>query len=91
MSLAYKTELTNKLIEQQLISEQQIATLKQSSKRYPCMPFALISEGLLSTEQFLTFCESSFNVPRFDIADLDPELVGIISVDFCLDDWCEEP
>ena len=75
MSLTFNTELTNKLIEQQLISEQQVAALKQCSTRYPCMPLALVKEGLLSSERLLAFCESSFNVPRFDIKDLDSALV----------------
>lgn len=75
MSLSFNTELTNKLIEQQLISEQQLVKLKQSRKGYPCVPIALVKEGMLSSERLLAFCEASFNVPRFDITELDSQLV----------------
>lgn len=74
MSLSTNTELTNKLIQQQLVSSQQIAELKQH-KHYPSIPFALVKEGILSAEHLLAFCESSFNVPRFDIRGLDTALV----------------
>lgn len=75
MSLSVNSELTHKLIEQQLISDQQVALLKKSNKSYFSLPLALVKEGMISPERLLAFCETSFNVPRFDIKDLDSELV----------------
>ncbi len=75
MSLSFNTALTAKLIELKLLSEGQLQALKGTQQSYKTMPLALVKEGIISTESWLTFCESTYEVPRFDVSDLDMELV----------------
>lgn len=75
MSLSFNTALTNKLLECNLLSEGQLSELKSCRELYKTMPVALVKEGVISAESLLSFCEKTFNVPRFDVTDLDLDLV----------------
>jgi len=75
MSLSFNTGLIGKLIDQQMISEGQVAVLKSCQSNYTSMPLALVKEGVISAEHLLRFYETEFSVPRFDVSDLDLDLV----------------
>ena len=71
MSLSISTELANQLVASNLLSPSQVLTLNECRAQYTSVSTALVNEGMLSSLQLLNFWQQAFNVPSFDISDLD--------------------
>lgn len=75
MSLSLPTELTNQLVASNLLSSSQVLALGECSAQYNTVSVALIKEGMISSSLLLDFCQQQFDLPSFDISDLDLGLV----------------
>lgn len=75
MLLSLNSGLVKKLTAAKLVDGQKLSELSSNFEKYETAPLALVSEGLLSTDKYLKFCDKEFHAPSFDIANLDLSLV----------------
>lgn len=79
MSLSFNTALIGQLVDHHLLTEHQVVDLKQGINNYRSLPQAMVEQGLISSEQFVSFCQQTFDVGYYDLSIVDLAMLPAIS------------
>ncbi|NVK25372.1 MAG: type IV-A pilus assembly ATPase PilB [Gammaproteobacteria bacterium] len=71
MSLSFNSSLIGQLVDHHLLTEHQLINLKQALNNYRSLPQAMIEQGFVSCDQFISFCKNTFNIDYYDLNSVD--------------------
>ena len=71
MSLSFDSALIGQLVNHHLLTEHQLTNLKQGINNYRSLPQAMVEQGLISSDQFVSFCQRTFDVAYYDLSTVN--------------------